>query len=223
MLHFIDCDDDDHDGTPSLRDSFGSCSERSNSSSSLAEEVSRPSQRHVTFAPDTEHQVYPPPYHLEDLTFQDIWYSEHDCAALQAALVEDARKCTDPAALAWLRSLTQTYRDLQDVPIFLRTFFGKPPPSNDAPVEAWFLGMEQWILARALHRDARRERISKRVRFWQQQERREQKHGNDGSAQEYQIYKASERESYMACKLSAYIGRRVAESVLQEQLQDLHC
>ena len=186
------------------------------------------SRRKVRFCPAADNQRYENPFQWEELDPSQLWYNEQDCAALKLTLIEDAVRCTDPVALAWLRGLTQTYRDLQDVftshaPMFLRTLLGKAPPT-ETPVQAWFLGMEQWILAKPLYRESRRARILKRIQYIQQVQQQavaQQGRRHHVSRAQHEIYKASEEESRVAAKWAAYIGKRVAQSVQQDNEQEL--
>eukprot|EP00977_Amphora_coffeiformis_P006434 scaffold1374_cov175-Amphora_coffeaeformis.AAC.5 len=192
--------------------------------------------RHVRFATPTQHQSYQHPFLFEDLDPSAIWYTEQDCATFKATLMQDAIKCTDPAALAWLQACMRKYRALvsfaASVPPLLQLLLSglgqqnnHKDDDNDTPIEAWFLGMEVWLLAKPLHRDARRERILKRIHYWQleKQQQLEQHHRsvhflNDRYA--HQIYQASDKESRVACQWAAYIGQRVAASVRQDYQND---
>ena len=178
---------------------------------------SKTTTRHgVTFrAQDPER--YASSYDRDDLIPTDVWYTPQEYEALKKDLLKDAQACTDPTALAWLQTLSRQYRQYSAEPtpgpLLWAQWFGpnakQQHESTSYPiVDAWFLGLEQYILANVTLRESRRCRLGRQLR--------------KNAGKPLQCAAASQKESKAVIQWNNYIGRCIAHGVVVQQQQQEH-
>ena len=180
---------------------------------SSSDSFQKPNARHVSFVLETENEIIPCPY--EEIDMDELWYSAKELTAIRDSVIEVAAKCsTHPHALSWCRSLRDAYHELKSnsngTP-FWHALFSQSVPHHKGNVDAWYLGLEHWLLEKTMARELRRIRMFERISGWQKEK------NISVSMKQQQIKCASERASLVPVKWAVYVAEQIAESVKSDQ------